>query len=92
MAEKHACVEGLVDAELAPVRSLSVLALSESEGTANEAICNVLDGFPVEGSSDAPGSSAGGVLQPSLELVSCVTISFCLDIVNVIDSCISVCC
>lgn len=51
-------VAGLSDAKLVCVQSVITAALSESEGTVSEAICDVHDGFPVEASPDAPGLSA----------------------------------
>lgn len=50
---EHASVAGLTDADLVSVRSFITAALSESEGTVREAMCDVRDGFTVETSSDA---------------------------------------
>lgn len=53
-------VAGMVEADLVLVPLVISASLSESEGSVSEAIRDVLDGFPVEASSDAPGLSAGG--------------------------------
>lgn len=50
-------IAGLVDPKLVRLRSVITATLSDSEGTVNEAACDVSGGFPVEVSSNMPGPS-----------------------------------
>lgn len=55
---KHACIAELVGTKFIRIWSVITSAMSESEGTVSKAICNLLDSFPVQASSDGPGPSA----------------------------------
>lgn len=53
-------VAHLVDVELWKVCLVITAALSESEGTVDDAIADVRDCFPIEAFCGVPGPSAGG--------------------------------
>lgn len=56
---ERARVTGRTDAELVRVWFVITAAPLERERTVIDTICDVRDGFPIEGFSDGPGPSVG---------------------------------